>query len=297
MRGEGIVYISRKERWFENGLGICLKKDYYRSEEPQHLHEFIEIVYIIKGSGTHYINGMEYAVERGSVLFINYRQTHYFKTDTEMELWNILLDPGWISDKLVNIENAFELLFLSSFEQFQEEIDTGRAMIQFHGSERRQVENLIQEMYDEYSKRDVGYDTMLRAQINILLTHIFRKMSYGGIGKEGVVLDEKFLDYIRNRSSERMTLESLAKECFYNPSYFSRLFREHYGVTVINFINQSRLEKAKDMLKNTNLSIEEISVAAGFSSRKTFYKLLKQKDNCTPYEYREKWKNSKNDEK
>lgn len=281
------MFIFKKENYFSSDVGIFMMNWHHCKDEPEHLHEFIEIVYVMDGSGIHGIDGIEYQVKRGSVLFINYRQPHYIKTETGMAICNILLDPEWISEKLIDSENAFELLTLSAFAQFQEEIDTGHALIQFHGAQRRQIENLIQEMHTEYAGREIGYDTVLKAQINILLTYIFRKMSFGSAEKRGK-LDEGFLDYIRRHCAEKLTLESLAKECFYNPSYFSRLFREHYGMTVVSFINQSRLEKAMDLLAKTTLSVEEISERAGFSSKTAFYRALKENTGCTPTEYRKK---------
>ena len=280
------MFVLKKENYFRD-IGIYMKNWHHDTDEPEHLHEFVEIVYVMDGSGAHGIDGIEYQVKRGSVLFINYRQPHYIKTEKGMTLCNILLDPEWISQTLIDSENAFELLTLSAFSQFQEEIDTGQALIQFHGAQRHRFENLIHEMHTEYKHREIGYDTVLKAQINVLLTYIFRQMSLGSSEKQGK-LDEGFLDYIRKHCSEKLTLESLAKDCFYNPSYFSRLFREHYGMTVVAFINQSRLEKAMHLLTETVLSVEEISEQVGFSSKTAFYRAMKDSVGCTPSEYRKK---------
>lgn len=278
----------KKDRYFKDGTGLEIQSARTVDKpQPEHLHEFIEIVYVSNGTGVHGIDGVEYKVSRGSLLFINYRQVHYFKSENDMVICNILLDPEWISEKLIDSENAFELLTLSAFSSFQQEVDTGAPLIRFEGASRARLERLIAEMEEEKQKKLPGFDTVLKAQVNILLTSIFRKMSRGG----RLYLNPDFLGYIRDHCNEKLTLEALSKTCFYNPSYFSRLFREHYGMTVTEFINQSRLEKAVKMLEETGLSVEEISEQAGFSSKTAFYKLLRKKTGLTPQEYRKKVKN------
>lgn len=272
-------------------MGFYIASSHLPKEEPPHLHEFIELVYILNGRGVHGIDGVEYNVSRGSLLFINYRQVHYFKSDDQMEICNILLDPKWISENLIDSENAFELLSLSAFSFFQQEIDTNMALIRFDGASRTKVERIIAEMKEEREKKNVGYETVLKSLTSILLTMVFRKMSKGS-RREGWKLTPDFLEYIRSRCTEKLTLPDLAKECFYNPAYFSRLFKEHYGMTVTDFISQSRLEKAIELLQCTSLSAEEISEKVGFSNKAVFYRLLKDKTGCTPSDYRKKVKNN-----
>lgn len=285
--------VYKKETIFSEHPGLTVRQHQMTSDEPEHLHEFIEIVYVMDGAGVHGINGVEYRVRRGALLFINYRQTHYFKTDREMEICNILLDPEWISEKLIEPENAFELLTLSSFSAFQQEIDTETPLVLFSGGERSRLERLIREMAGELERREPGYETVLKAQINVLLTLIFRKMSLGARRAEQLGLSPDFLQYIRDHCAEKLTLEALSRSCFYNPSYFSRLFKEHYGMTLTAFIGQSRLERARRLLEETSASAEEIAAQAGFSSRNTFYKQFREQFGMTPQAYRKVKKEDK----
>ncbi len=284
------TYTYTKQRCFSDGLGLSIQSAPVKRDEPPHTHEFIEMVYILGGSGIHGIDGREYAVSHGSLLFINYRQIHYLRSEHQMEICNILLDPEWISEKLLDSENAFELLTLSSFSYFQKEVNTDMAMIRFDANERKTVERMIEQMKEEQRNKLAGYDTVLKSLVNIFLTMVFRKMSNESVQSTWKMTPE-FLEYIRAHCAEKLSLQTLAKECFYNPAYFSRLFKEHYGFTVSDFISQSRLDKAMQMLKDSSLSAEEIAYSAGFSSKGAFYKLLKDKTGCTPAEYRKKVKN------
>lgn len=279
------MYTYKKESYFKDGTGVEVKCHRIAQNEPEHLHEFIEMVYILGGSGIHGIDGVEYKVKSGSLLFINYRQVHYFRTDTEMEMCNILLDPEWISEKLIDTENAFEILSLSAFSAFCTDVDKDALLIRFTGEERTRIERLIKEMVAEKTEKSSGYTTVLKAQVMVLLSYVFRKMSTSA-ASESRGLTPEFLAYIRENCAEKLTLEELAKKCFYNPAYFSRLFKEHYGVTVTEYINSVRLEKAMELLLKTELSVENIVTRAGFSRKATFYRLLKEKTGMTPQDYR-----------
>ena len=281
-----MLKIYKRENVFKSGIGVALSRyQQVPQEVAAHLHEFLEMVYITDGAGVHGVDGVEYQVKRGTLLFINYRQTHYFKSEEGMGFVNIFLEPAWIEDRLLDRENAFELLTLSAFSVFQS-VDTCNPLIHFSGAERSRLERLIAEMEEELDRCEIGYETVLRAQINVLLTMIFRKMSADSDAK--ATLTPEFLQYIRAHCAEKLSLESLSRERFYNPSYFSRLFKEHYGVTLTEFVRQSRLELAERLLGNPSLSAEEIALRAGFGNKNAFYKSFKEKHGITPVQYRKK---------
>ena len=275
--------IYTKEACFRNGFGLFLRRHRIQKSEPEHRHEFLEMVYILGGSGVHGVDGVEYSVRRGCLLVINYQQNHYFRTDTEMEFCNILLDPEWISEKLMDPENAFQLLTLSSFSEFAQ-VDTGQPLLTFRGEARNRLERLIADMCAEQDTRAPGFETAMKAQAHLLLCLIFRQMTAapripGELGPE-------FLQYLREHCAEKLSLEELAKSCFYNPAYLSRRFKEHFGLTITDFLAHSRLEKAQALLLEGNLSVDEIARECGFGSKNAFYRLFRQARGVTPGQYR-----------
>lgn len=193
---------------------------------------------------------------------------------------NILLDPHWISEKIVDPENAFQLLTLSAFADFQA-LTPSLPLITFSGVERTRLERLLKQMTEEYTGREPGFDTVLKAQTNILLTLIFRKM----IPKE---TGDGLLEYIRANCDKRLTLEDLACKNFYNPSYFSRMFRKQNGMTVTEYIRKNRMEKAMGLLENTDLSAVEVAERSGFPNKAAFYQQFKEFTGQTPQQWRSK---------
>ena len=280
--------IYTKERCFQNGFGLFLQRQRIQKAEPEHRHEFVELVYISGGEGVHGIDGVEYTVRRGCLLLINYRQNYYFRTETEMEFCNILLDPEWVSEKLIEPENAFELLTLSGFAEFAQ-VDTGQPLLTFRGETRTRLERLIDDMLAEQKNREPGFETALKAQTNLLLCLVFRQMV--GTPQLPGALGPDFLRYLREHCAEKLSLEALSKSCFYNPSYLSRRFKDYFGLTITEFLTRSRLEKAEELLLTTNLSTDEIAQSCGFSSKNTFYRQFKELRGMTPGDFRRQVKN------
>lgn len=92
--------------------------------------------------------------------------------------------------------------------------------------------------------------------------------------------------YIHNHYAEDLSLEILAKKVYLSPSYLSKLFIEHNGSGINKYIKKVRMEKAKDLLLNTPLSVKEISKRVGYSSDSYFCKSFFKDFEVTPDRFR-----------
>lgn len=97
----------------------------------------------------------------------------------------------------------------------------------------------------------------------------------------------KVREYILdNLSSDTLNRASLAEYIHMNPDYLSCLFHSKFGQTLSTYITNARLDKAKELLATTNLSLNEISEQAGFSSSSYFHKQFKKATGLTPQQFR-----------
>jgi len=94
--------------------------------------------------------------------------------------------------------------------------------------------------------------------------------------------------YIAENISLDIQREELAKMVYLNPDYLSKLFRKQEGVTIGEYITQKRMLLAKQLLKNTNLQVADISRRVGITDASYFIKTFKKKEGMTPQQYREK---------
>ena len=92
--------------------------------------------------------------------------------------------------------------------------------------------------------------------------------------------------WVEQNYQKNPNIKEIAKIFGYNSRYLTTLFRESTGFTLIEYIHKLKLDKSKQLLCTSSLSIKDIAYSAGFDSDKYFMKLFKKFEEMTPSEYR-----------
>lgn len=103
------------------------------------------------------------------------------------------------------------------------------------------------------------------------------------------------LEYMNNNYMNDISLQDVAAHVNLSPSYFSSLFKKELGMNFIESLNEIRIEKAKILLRDTNLKIYELAEKVGFKESTYFSTLFKKTTGLTPYKFRQIWKNTTED--
>ena len=94
-------------------------------------------------------------------------------------------------------------------------------------------------------------------------------------------------DYIAANYSKDIILDDVSKELQISPYYFSKLFKKRTGSNFIEYLTNVRIERAKELLRNTNKSMKEICLEVGYSDANYFSRTFKKNVGVTPSEYKE----------
>lgn len=94
-------------------------------------------------------------------------------------------------------------------------------------------------------------------------------------------------EYISLNLEENLDVHDIAAHFGYTDYYFTKRFKRETGVSVKEFIRDRKLEKACELLKDTNANVQEISERLGFKTHSYFGKLFREKMGVSPSEYRE----------
>ena len=94
--------------------------------------------------------------------------------------------------------------------------------------------------------------------------------------------------YIRLHYPEDITLNSLADLVYLNPNYLSNVFAQVTGCTLNRYIKQIRMEKAQELLLNTNMKVSDISQAVGYPNTSYFCKSFQKMFGATPERFRQR---------
>lgn len=106
--------------------------------------------------------------------------------------------------------------------------------------------------------------------------------------EKGRLLIRKVKELIHQSLGQDISLQFLAEHVFLHPKYLSELFKRETGQNLSDYVTERRIEKARQLLKETTLKIGDVSAMCGFANHKYFASLFKQHTGATPTEYRER---------
>ena len=243
--------------------------------EELHSHNFLEIIFIVDGSGKVTIgNSEEYNIRKGDIVIYNAGIPHCEKSSAEdpMEARFIAFDKLEMTDLPPN------WLLPPDYSQIYHTGDMYRTFLKY-------FTGLIEET--EQKKR--LYVEISQNMSKTLLMYLFRLINRTektvSLFESGKLL-ESAVGYINDHYKENITLEDISRSCNINKYYLSHVFSQAYGESIGKYIKQFRLNKACEMLQNTKMSVREIAESIGVLDISYFCRVFKKEKGMTPLEYR-----------
>jgi AraC-like DNA-binding protein len=139
--------------------------------------------------------------------------------------------------------------------------------ISFFGDDRREVEFILSAMMREHTLDLPSSEAVIESYLGILFTKMMRQTVPAGDGAPTRDFWDELCEYIDKNLHEELTLSALAQKSFYNPSYFSRIFKQKYGISLSDYIRRRRIEHAMTLLVDSELSVDEIIARTGYTDR------------------------------
>jgi AraC-like DNA-binding protein len=162
----------------------------------------------------------------------------------------------------------------------------------FRPEESRQqgFEELFFDFVRELENKKLGYDIEVHAGLCILMTKLIRIWQSEGIDftnvSEYVSREElslqNIIEYIDMHIDENPKVEDLAKRCNMSYSHFARCFKEMYGRSCKEHLEMLRIERAEELLKFTELSLNDVSQELGYADQSHFTRAFKKHKGVTP---------------
>lgn len=256
-----------------------------------HKHKFIEMSYIYSGEINEIINGTPITLRKGDLVILDTNVIHS-------------VDITGINDIMINFPINKEYFNNSFFNQLDSEnvvtnfllhalyeSHTYNSYLIFHTIENEFIHNIVCKLAQELIEPNLNSTAITDSCLIILFSELLRL--YDSIDKSendtDVSKQTKFSMDIANYISsnyETITLASAAKHFNFTPNYFSNLVKKYTGKNFKDLIFHEKLKKTSYLLRNTNLTIEEIIEKAGISNIQFFYKKFKEHYGVTPHKYR-----------
>ena len=267
-----------KDKWIEkNPVTYTARKTAIRSA-PAHTHDYIEIVYVLEGNSEHTANGVTYPLKRGDLLYMGKEATHSYSTKKGFSYFNVAIYP-----------EEGNCTLTKRMEELATFFPEGHGCVHFSSGGSRELEMLLHMLV-----RECGGNRVLKTEASIAYTecfliHVLRRLTGGENGDD---VWSEVTRYIEENLDEDLSLIALSKRCFYNASYFSRVFKQRYHVTLSEYVMEKRLKKARELLVTTNEPIAQVIKLVGFHNKSFFYKVFQKHYGITPLQCRrqgEEW--------
>lgn len=190
-------------------------------------------------------------------------------------------------------ENPWELLWLhfygpqanAYYTYFREQ-----QMWHFHTNHLAELTASIQSVIRCHEEPNDDTDLLTAQQIVNILTLICTEANESNDADS--ILSSKLkniLHYLDEHYTENICLDDLAEQFYISKYYLSREFKKEYGTTIIQYILAKKITNAKELLRYSNSSIEEIARLCGIDDASYFNKVFKKMEGCTASEYRKRW--------
>lgn len=257
-----------------------------------HYHDFTEIVVILKGKGIHEVEGQRYQVSAGDVFVLQDYQKHRFVDAREVEIVNVMFDlkkrPGMLDLGEIKRMPGYNALFI--LEPQYRNTRQFKNRLQLHRSELAKVEFILNSMFWEQNSRESGYETILRNHLEDLIILMSRQYSKIETHEARALMRiGEVIDYLEKNYKSRVYLDEMAARACMSKRHFHRTFKNATGESPINYLIQIRLQKARELLRNTLLSVSDVAYESGFADVNHFIKKFKKQLQITPHKYRMKF--------
>ena len=143
------------------------------------------------------------------------------------------------------------------------------------------IRTILELMVVEYADKKEDTQRILKSHLQVLILEIARRYRIERTGNEPKSLTDRILSYM-NDHSDVVTLKEIAAKFSYHPNYISALLHRETGRKFSEILLEKRMIRAALLLKNTTLSVEEISAMLGYGDQSNFYKAFKDYYGETP---------------
>lgn len=145
----------------------------------------------------------------------------------------------------------------------------------------------LQPIEKNYWKADGSFSFTLfkkhKRQEFLEIIELLKNVQY----QKGKSCIQEIEEYLCQRYDQDIKLQDIADRFFLSREYIARKFKQETNQTIIHYLTQIRLEKAKDLLENQHLKVCDIALKVGYQNEKYFCKVFKKSLGLTPNEYRQ----------
>jgi AraC-like DNA-binding protein/mannose-6-phosphate isomerase-like protein (cupin superfamily) len=275
---------------------LIVKKHSRFQQFPLHFHSWIEFIYVYSGSCNQIINDEKYHLTAGQTLLLDSDTIHTIEPLGEEDiLINILLKKEYLNSEFfsrLSSESILTNFFLNSIMQGT----LHNNFLFFQSDKSRRLPIFMKEFLCEWFDPSLVSTDILNSLFTLIISELMNVYKQDLDNSNNIIKKNSIipmLSYIE-KNYKTCTLNSTALFFNMNANYLSNLLKKHTGYSFKTLVQQKKIKYSEQLLKNTDLTINEIANLAGYENVSFFYKKFQEQCGCLPGEYRNKYTTSIN---
>ena len=249
---------------------------------PVHWHDEFEIIYVRSGFLTVSISGESYIGKTGDAFVVSPGNLHLMGSQTgTVDYYTFLFPLKYISFRTDDMLD----------EKLLEPLNSGHLMIcpRVNDTAKELCEQLIKIYEAKNDESESKITTQVRTKI-ILLQFILEMWKKGFVIENDTsgrnIVEKEMVSYIQQNFTGKISLKEFGEQFHLSEKYISRYFKEHFHITLSQYITYLRLENAKQLLQDTDLSVTETAMQSGYQNVSYFIRSFKKTYGISPLKYR-----------
>ncbi|MFO7611776.1 MAG: AraC family transcriptional regulator [Clostridia bacterium] len=288
---KGIETVRIKDNNNDLPFFIAKRKDL---NTTMHRHEFVQIIYVAKGSSGHVINDNRFTVYKGDIFIMPPYVPHYFIPGGDAEIFEYEFIPEFINEKFSSDYKDNSFMDFAYLEPFLVAENMIKPRLNLSGNIQREVEGIFNRILIEYEQRDKDFELVIKALTLQLLIMVSRQYNRNEDNSENNTVFVKHRDsllktieYIEENYSECISLDDAVRVSLLSKSYFGYLFKHMTHKTFTEYLNGVRVSKAIELLKTRHdLKVIDICFLTGYNNVNHFNRIFRAETGCTPMQIR-----------
>lgn len=248
-----------------------------------HRHDFFEVLFLIRGTGFHVIDGNKYEIQPPCVFFMSPGQAHKIDFSSDIEGYIYIFTSDFY---LINQTNRNRLLEFPFFFTLRRDnpplLLTNPDDVQF-------IEILFRKAIAETGNSGSFSTDLLRSLLDLILTScsVLYKSDDPVINSaKGHVVVKKFFQLLEENYQKNLTVNEYAALLAITPNHLTQTLVSLTGKTSNQIIKAKQILEIKRLLVHTNLAISEIAHQLNFADQSYFTKFFKRETGKSPLQYR-----------
>lgn len=289
--GHGKAHYALAEFAVDPAFPLHVMHSAQPAEVAPHTHDFVEVVYVARGTGLHRVGGAAapHAIGEGDCFVVAPGETHAYSGTDELALWNILFLPDLVRDTWPHLRELPGLTGFLLLEPLFRAEDGFRERLRVPLAEREAVAATVAAIAAELSGKPPGFRLVAKARFIELLVRLARLHQAGAASLPAtgrLTAVEQAIAYMESRFADALRLEDVAHHVWLSPGYFSELFRATTGSPPSDYLMRIRLDAAKRLLRGSARSVTDIALSTGFCDSSHFAKAFRAREGLSPVAWR-----------